>query len=121
MISTRRVAIRTRQLKLSLDSSFAKLETALLVQASEVPYTETLRSIERKVSLSPKSELHHKEHREVRKVGWAAWHMGGGRGDIAEGLLGDTKETVNRNRRRVSARGIMLEEWRCVVQTSSNR
>ena len=115
------MVIRTRLLKLFLDSSFARLETALLVQASEVPYTETSRRIERKVSLSPKSELHHKEHREARKLGWAAWHMGGGRGDIAEGLLGDTKETVIRNRRRVSASGIMLEEWRCVVQTSNNK
>ena len=121
MISTRRVAIRTRLLKLSLDSSFARLETPLLVQASEVPYTETLRSVERKVSLSPKSELHHKEHREVRKVAWAAWHMGGGRGDIAERLLGDPNETVIKDRRSVSASGIMLEEWRCVMQTSSNR
>lgn len=71
---------------------------------------ETLRRIERKVSPSPKSELHHKECREVRKVVCAAWHMGGGRGDTAEGLLGDANEMVIRDCRRVSASGIMLEE-----------
>jgi hypothetical protein len=109
-MSIRRVAIRIRQLKSSLDSSFARLWTALLVQASEVPYTETSRSTERKVSLSPKPELSHKERREVRKVGWPAWHTGGGKGDIAEGLLGDANETVIRDCRRTSASGIMLEE-----------
>ena len=72
MMSIRRVVIRTRKLKLSLDSSFARLQTALLVQASEVPYIETLRSAERKVSLSPKSELHQVECREVKNVRWAA-------------------------------------------------
>ena len=110
MISTRRVVIRTRQLKLTLDSSFARLHTALLVQASEVPYTETSRRIERNVSLSPKLALHHEECREVRKTGWAAWHTGGGRGDIAEGLLGDVNEMVIRDRKMVSASVIMLEE-----------
>lgn len=77
--------------------------------------------IERKVSLSPKLELHHRERKEVRKVGWAGWHTGGGRGDIAEGLLGDVNETVIRDCKRVSASGIVLEEWGCVRQTSSNR
>lgn len=47
--------------------------------------------------------------------------MGGGNGDIADELLGDVNEMVIRDRRRVSASGIMLEEWRCVVQTSSNK
>ena len=47
--------------------------------------------------------------------------MGGGKGEIAEGLLGDVNETVIRDCRRVSASGMMWEEWRWVVQTSSNR
>lgn len=36
--------------------------------------------------------------------------MGGGRGDIEEGLLEDVNETVIRDCRRVSASGIMFEE-----------
>jgi len=75
----------------------------------------------RKVSLSPNPESHHKEHREVRKEGWATWQIGGGRGDIAEGLLEDAKETVIRDCRRVSASGIVWEEWGWVTQTSSKR
>jgi hypothetical protein len=121
MISTRRTDIRTRELKLSWESSFARFETALLVQASEVPYVERRSRIERKVSLSPKLELHHRESRDVRKVEWAVWHIGGGRGDIAVGLLDEVNEAVIRDFRTVSASGIMSEEWRCVIKTSSNR
>ena len=63
----------------------------------------------------------HKEQREVRNVGWAAWQMGGGRGDIAVGLLGDANEAVIRDSRIVSANGMMSEERGWVTQTSSNR
>lgn len=110
-----------RELKFSVETSFARYEIALLVQASEVPYVEMSRRIERKVSLSPKPELHQSESRDVRKVEWAAWQIGGGRGVIAVGLLKEVNETVIRDRRVVSASGIISEEWGCVTKTSSNR
>ena len=121
MIPTRRVVIRTILLRLSLNRSFARLKTALIVQTSKVPCTEISTSVDRKVSLSPKPQLHHKEHREVRKVGWAAWHMGGGRGKIVEGLLGIQMRRLS-DFRRILVSGMTLEDYlKCVRHGSPSR